>query len=310
MDAVIARPHPAVRHLVARYIGYSQRGVTLSVHRGLPSRYVTLIIGLDQPIRVTGMPQPGQPPSSFRALVAGMHTGPVLIAQDPVQFGIRLELNPLGTRTLLGVSATELSGCVVDLADLPSPRLGTLPDRLAGAAGWPRRFEILNEVLGSAVTGSLSVPPEIGWAWRRMLASDGQVRVAALAGEVGWSRRHFGELFRRELGLPPKQATRVLRFERATTRLRSQGHTDLGELAADCGFYDQAHLNHEWRSLAGCSPGMWIAEELPFLQDGELLRPAPSRDGLNRDNVQAGGERSRTRESTHQASRPASQHRA
>lgn len=277
MEAVIARPHPAVRHLVARYIGYTQRGVTLSVHRGLPSRYVTLIVGLDRPTTVIGIP--GQTPSDFQGLVAGMHTGPTLIAQDQAQSGIRLELNPLGTRTLLGVSATELSGRVVDLADLGSPRLAALPDRLAGAAGWPERFKILDEVLGSAVTGSARVPPEIEWAWRRMLGSDGRVRVAALAGEVGWSRRHFGELFRRELGLSPKQAVRVLRFERATTSLRGREQVDLAELAVDCGFYDQAHLTHEWRSLAGCSPGTWIAEELPFLQDGELLGAAPSGHG-------------------------------
>ena len=279
MDAVIARPHPAVRHLVARYIGYSQRGVTLSVHRGLPSRYVTLIIGLDRPISVTGMLGLGQASFAFQGLVAGMRTGPTLIAQERVQSGIRLELNPVGTRTLLGVSATELSGCVVDLANLGSPRLAALPDRLVGAAGWPRRFEILDEVLGTMATGSWRVPPEIGWAWRRMLGSDGRVRVASLADEVGWSRRHFGELFRRELGLSPKNAARVLRFERATTSLRDRRDVHLAGLAVDCGFYDQAHLTHEWRSLAGCSPGTWIAEELPFLQDGEPLRETPSGNG-------------------------------
>lgn len=277
MLAVIGRPHPAVRHLVARYIGYIQRRDTLSLHRGLPSRYVTLIVGLDGPIRLIGMPRPGQSPSDFRAPVAGMHTGPALIAQAPVQSGIRLELNPLGTRTLLGVSATELSDGVAELADLGSRALTALPDRLAGAAGWPSRFEILDEVLGSAVTESVSVRPEIRWAWRQMLGSDGRVTVATLAGEVGWSRRHFGELFRRELGLSPKQASRVLRFERATASLRGRDHIDLAKLAVDCGFYDQAHLTHEWRSLAGCSPGTWIAEELPYLQDGEP--PGAARSG-------------------------------
>lgn len=279
MDAVIGRPHPAVRHLVVRYIGYTQRGVTLGVHRGLPSRYVTLIIGLDRPVRVIGMPRPGQIPSSFQGLVGGLHTGPALVAQDPVQSGIRLELNPLGTRALLGVSAPELSGYVVDLADLGSRRLAALPDRLAGAAGWPGRFEILDEVLGAAVTEAVPAPAEIGWAWQRMLGAGGRVRVGSLAGEVGWSRRHFGELFQRELGLSPKQAARVLRFERATMFLRDRGYVDLAELAVGCGFYDQAHLTHEWRSLAGCSPGAWIAEELPFLQDGELLRAVPSEHG-------------------------------
>jgi transcriptional regulator GlxA family with amidase domain len=97
-----------------------------------------------------------------------------------------------------------------------------------------------------------------------MRRSGGRARVADLAGEVGWSRRHFGKLFRAETGLAPKQASRVLRFERAGQLLRG-GLRDLADVAVEAGFYDQAHFSNEWRSLAGCSPRTWIAEELPFL---------------------------------------------
>ncbi|MEV6626692.1 helix-turn-helix transcriptional regulator, partial [Amycolatopsis sp. NPDC051114] len=119
-------------------------------------------------------------------------------------------------------------------------------------------------------------PPELGEAWRRMRGADGRVRVTDLAGEVGWSRRHLGERFRAELGLAPKQAARVLRFERAGRLLR-QGHADLAALAVECGYYDQAHLTNEWRALAGCTPGTWIAEELPFLQDDQVAAGQDSR---------------------------------
>jgi AraC-like DNA-binding protein len=53
--------------------------------------------------------------------------------------------------------------------------------------------------------------------------------------------------------------------------LRRRGGSDLAELAVGCGYYDQAHLTNEWRALAGCSPGTWIAEELPFLQDQDVF---------------------------------------
>jgi transcriptional regulator GlxA family with amidase domain len=62
----------------------------------------------------------------------------------------------------------------------------------------------------------------------------------------------------------------VLRFERAGQVLRQCGRVDLASLAVGCGYYDQAHLSNEWRALAGCSPGTWIAEELPFLQDEDV----------------------------------------
>jgi AraC-like DNA-binding protein len=72
---------------------------------------------------------------------------------------------------------------------------------------------------------------EVDWAWRRMIGAGGRVRVTSLAEEVGWSRRHFGERFR-EVGLSPKQAARVLRFERAGMALRRDGRVDLAEVAA------------------------------------------------------------------------------
>ncbi|WP_439377937.1 helix-turn-helix domain-containing protein [Amycolatopsis lexingtonensis] len=253
----VHEPHPVVRPLVTRYVGYAQSEVTLPVHRGLPSRHVTLVISLARPVRMAG--------HSLQGLVGGLHTSAVLIRQDRVQEGLQLELDPLGVRTLFGVTAAELGGEVADLAGFG---LGSLPDRLRELPTWPERFALLDDVLATRAVEPVAPPPELGEAWRRMRGSDGRVRVSDLAGEVGWSRRHLGERFRAELGLAPKQAARVLRFERAVRLLR-RGRADLAALAVECGYYDQAHLTNEWRALAGCTPGTWIAEELPFLQDHE-----------------------------------------
>ncbi len=255
----VREPHPVVRPLVTRYVGYAQDDVTLAVHRGLPSRHVTLVISLEEPVRMRG--------GRFQGLVGGLHTEAVLIQQDRTQCGLQLELDPLGARTLLGVTAAELSGHVVGLGEFG---LGELPERLAALPSWAERFDLLDDVLAARAVEPRSPAPELGWAWRRLRGADGRVRVAELAGEVGWSRRHFGERFRAEVGLAPKQAARVLRFERAGQLLRG-GCLDLARVAAEAGFYDQAHLSNEWRALAGCTPRTWIAEELPFLQDQEVL---------------------------------------
>lgn len=255
-EFVEGRPHPVLRPYVARYIGYEQHDVQLAVHRGLPSRYVTLVVSLADPVRMT------EPRQQAHALVGGLQTRSVRIAQDRYQCGLHLELNPLGVGALLGVPAAELSGAVVDLADLGRPALAELPERLHDAAGWPQRFALLDGVLAEAVSDAAEPPPEVRWAWRRMVDDGGANPVSELAAEVGWSRRHFAERFRAELGLAPKQAARVVRFERACTALRAAPRTPLADVAADCGFYDQAHLTNEWQALAGCSLTTWMAEEL------------------------------------------------
>ena len=261
----IRPPHPSLRPLVSRYIGYEQHDVSLSVHRGLPSRHVTLIISLQDPIKISG----GAVGQGMQGLVGGLRTDPVLISQDRTLRGIHVELHPFGVRTLLGVSGAELCGCVVGLDDLGWSALSELPDRLASKVTWSQRFDILDGVLATHASEPHPVAAELGEAWRLMLSTGGLVQIADLAGEIGWSRRHFGQRFRAETGLTPKQAARILRFERAGALLR-RGHLDLAALAVDCGYYDQAHLGNEWRTLAGCSPRTWISEELPFLQDDSV----------------------------------------
>ncbi len=265
---MVARPAAVLRSMVDCYVGYRQHGVTLDVHRGLPSRAVTLVISLARPIKLTCAPGSEQEPRALRAAVAGLHLGPALIEQDGFQEGIHVCLSPLGVHRLLGVSAAELAGTVCDISELPVRAGHDLVDRLREVRDWPTRFAILDRQLAGGMEHEpVSVVGEVEWAWRQLLRHGGMLRVAELAEQVGWSRRHFSQRFTRAVGVSPKQAARLVRFERSTALVRAGAMTSLARLATECGYYDQAHLTNEWGQLAGCSPHTWIAEELPFLHD-------------------------------------------
>jgi AraC-like DNA-binding protein len=260
---------PGLRPYVAAVVGYAYAGEPPELHRGLPSQHLTLVICLDEPL---GVAFPGGPVEKFHALAGGLHDTAVRIGQSPNRSGIQLALTPLGSRVLLGVPSAELSRIVVDLGDLLGPEARRLPDRLASAPDWRRRFDLVESFLAAAVerhsrAANAGPLPEVGWAWRRLRETAGAVGVQDLAGEVGWSRRHLTERFRREYGLAPKVAARVLRFERAVAAVAAASRPRLADVAARCGYADQAHLTREWQAIAGCTPGQWIAEELPYVQD-------------------------------------------
>lgn len=282
------RPAAPLRGLVDAYVGYRIVGPP-GVHRGLPSRHVTFVLAFEE-ITVTAHGAGGAVTAG--ALVGGLHDRPALITHPGVQSGVQLEVTPAGARALFGVPAGELTGLVVPL-DAVLPRAAELTERLAAAPGWPARFAVLDDVLCAAVRtpGVAATSPEVGHVWRRLQLAAGRGSVSALAGEVGWSRRHLTERFRREIGLPPKVAARVLRFEGARAELLRPGPAGraprLADVAATCGYADQAHLTREWRHLAGCTPSAWLAEEapwvltpaedaadLPFVQDGGRLPAA------------------------------------
>src|SRR5262245_30746201 len=94
-----------------------------------------------------------------------------------------------------------------------------------------------------------SPQPELSWAGDRLAKTHGSVPVQRLADEIGYSRRHFTERFRDAVGVAPKLAARVFRFERAC-RLIADRRSSLARVAIACGYYDQAHLIHEWYALA------------------------------------------------------------
>ncbi|WP_432931841.1 helix-turn-helix domain-containing protein [Microbispora sp. CA-135349] len=259
------QPAPALRPLVAWYSAYHEAGVPPASHRGLPSPYLTMIFTLDEPLVIAAHPDPRTPPGSYDTLVGGLHTSPALITHDGRQSGVQLALTPRGARALLGLPAGELSGLDLDGSDVLGRLAGELRERLLEAPGWDERFAVLDAVLSRHARPARAYPSEVARAWGRMLAAGGQVTVSGLARDVGWSARHLNGRFREEIGLSPKEAARVVRFDRVRRLLQraaaSGRRLTLADAAAECGFCDQAHLAREFGALAGCSPSRWLAEE-------------------------------------------------
>jgi AraC-like DNA-binding protein len=282
-----ARPAEPLRPYVAWYTGYRQRGVPPARHRGLPSPFLTFIITLDEPLVMLAHPDPGQRPGTFDTLLGGLHSAPALIAHEGAQSGIQVALRPLGTRALLGLPAGELAEIDVPAEAVLSGLCAELRTRIVAAATWPQRFAVLDEILlrmmnVAPAAARHDVAPEVGWAWRQLLTSGGTILVSDLADQTGWSGRHLANRFRAEIGLTPKAAARVIRFDRARHLLARQAAANatgptgptgpmrptgpgpgyrLADLAAACGYFDQAHLAREFRALAGCPPSQWLAEE-------------------------------------------------
>ena len=101
---------------------------------------------------------------------------------------------------------------------------------------------------------------EVAAAWHRIADSNGGLPVSLIAEDVGWSRRYLGSQFRSEYGIGPKDAARIVRFDRAAATIPA-GRGSLAEIAVRCGYADQAHLNRDFRDFVGLSPSRWLAAD-------------------------------------------------
>ena len=277
-ERVVGRPAPPLRPLIDAYIGYRVAGTPPGLHRGLPSRHLTVIVSIGGPIEVVAQTDPRQRPASYRFVVSGLQASSALVASPSSQEGVAIELTPLGSRALLGVPARALWDTSVEATDVVGPPATELWERLHHASDWRGRFAACDDVLLRLVAGTRAGPVagQVSAAWDVLVTSGGTIGVAELAERVGWSRRHLAHRFAEEFGLSPKLAGRIVRFERAVHLLRSPRRPAVAVVAAACGYYDQPHLNWDFVELAGCPPGEWLETELPSVQDCRVTQPAGS----------------------------------
>jgi AraC-like DNA-binding protein len=125
---------------------------------------------------------------------------------------------------------------------------------LQAAPTWDARFAALDAALAARLPDAHNPSPEVAWAWRQLTISGGRVPIATLAEELRWSPKRLIARFREQVGLPPKQVARLLRFQRATNLFLATETPDWGALARQSGYYDQSHLIHEFQRFAGDTP--------------------------------------------------------
>ncbi|WP_435769945.1 helix-turn-helix domain-containing protein [Nocardioides sp. SYSU DS0651] len=254
----------ALRTYVAARVPYDVDFGAPGIHRGLPSTTLTVVLPIGEPLRVSWADRQGSEHAGWSSL-AGLHTTPAAIHHTGAQRGIQLALTMRGARALLGRPAAALAGALTDLGEVDglAPSLLELPERLHATATWPARVALVDRTVAGLVAEAGDPAPgaEVGRALRSLALG---ARVADAAGEVGYSRRRLTSLVRAECGLAPKDFQRLARFQSARRLL---GHRPLAEVAARCGYSDQAHLSREWTALAGCTPTTWLREEFPFVQD-------------------------------------------
>lgn len=246
---------PALHRLVQRYIGYEESTRTPIRRVEVPHPNVTLILNLGAPLRVHAPALTREPPA-FRSFVAGLWDTVAMTENTGPSAGIELNLSPLGAWQLFGVPMTHLMNRVVHLGDLPRGLDPWLEEQLRALDDWDARFDLLDASLTRKMNAAPDIPPAVQWAWERMTAMPAaDTRVGSIGRELGWSRRRLGAAFREYVGLTPKSAARVMRFDRAVSSLRRGWAGTLSTLACECGYADQAHLTREFREFAGITPG-------------------------------------------------------
>ncbi|WP_420967871.1 helix-turn-helix domain-containing protein [Bradyrhizobium sp. B120] len=253
--------------LIAAMTGYRETATGRFAQRQTAPLIVPLIISFGSPflIALGREPEANDRQQSF---AAGLYAGPVYIESDGHAACVQVDFTPLGAYSFFGGAVTELAGRMIDIEDVLGHEGHRLRERLGAETCWQRRFDLIEDFVLRRAGHTPS--PEIAFAYRRLARSAGAISIAALAGEIGWSRKHLVGRFRSELGIAPKSLARMMRFHRASRLAQSGSRLGWAGIAAESGYADQAHLAREFVEFAGEPPTAWARRQA--LTGGRLVR--------------------------------------
>ena len=250
-------PSHLLKDWVCSYSGYLE-DVGRPVRRlEVPKDCVIMVVGFGDRLHISAVDS-SLKSDRYDAFVVGLGTKPLIAEHGGAQRCIEIALRPWAIHRLFDGAFSELAQGVVNLEALWGNTTHLLLEQLNEQSSWQERFRLVDQILLENYAASKqTIRPEIQWAWNQLEQYDGCVPIRQLAKTVGWSDRYFATCFRHHMGITPKVAARLIRFNRAHRRISASGNEALSEIAASCGYSDQSHFSREFRQFSGCSPRVY-----------------------------------------------------
>jgi AraC-like DNA-binding protein len=170
--------------------------------------------------------------------------------------GVRLR--PAGAFSLFGVPLHELTGATLDLHDLIGSEARRLAERLDEAGSDKARLLLLGRWIVDRLARCPNTDPCVAYAVSEIERAGGKVPIANILKRIDASPKRFTSLFEEQVGVKPKLFSRIVRFRGLAAALRA-GADSFSQMALAHGYYDQSHMNADFKEFAGMSPGRFLA---------------------------------------------------
>lgn len=248
---------PDLPHLV-EFIWYFDGMAASPRERQLPNGQLQIIVQFDHRYHdVQGDTAVLCPP----ICMTGIQTRPMIVQAPTCRNAVMgIRLHPAGAYKLLAHPLGDMSGLTVDLHDVIGLAAAELADRCAEARSSEARVRCAADWVTGRLARHVGLDPAIAWIAAQIERSGGRRRIEDLRVTAGLTKRRLLDLFRAQIGATPKLYARIIRLRETLTRVHA-GDMPLADIAIDAGYYDQPHMNADFRELCGMAPSEFLALE-------------------------------------------------
>ena len=136
-----------------------------------------------------------------------------------------------------------------------------LREQLLGANSIESMFDLTERFLLHVAGTAIGIDTSnrcVEYALSNIICNPSIQRLHQLSDEIGYSQKHFIDLFRQRVGMTPKQYLRIMRFQKAVLAIERSQMLPWSHIALTCGYYDQAHFIHDFKEFSGFTPGEYM----------------------------------------------------
>lgn len=249
-------PKPPLSHFIRFFFYFEDVQKANVVDRFLPNGDTEILIDFhDEPQYIYDNATLKEVQACRHVWASGVRTGPITIPSGNNSSMMVIMFRKGGAAPFFPFPMSEMADRVFDADLVWGTGFGELRERLLATRAVARRFEIVENFLTSMFRSRLEANPCVEFAVNEMATRPDSLSILKMNQKIGYSQKHFIELFKRQVGVTPKAYLKLMRFQKTIRFIdASPPQIDWKGIAADCGFYDQSHFINDFKHFTGFTP--------------------------------------------------------
>jgi AraC-like DNA-binding protein len=262
MISQVYTPAFPLQNFVKHFIYYEGFNPVHRMDRFLPDGNAEFIIELTgNPNYIYDNETLAERQSCRYAWVSGVRTQPITIPSGRDSRMLIVAFKQGKAHPFYGFPMTELADLVVDADSVFGRGIHELREQLLSKTSIPQMFRLVEKFLLGQAGDSLNADTPskcVEYALSTIASQPTVLGFQHLSGQIGYSQKHFIDLFKKQVGVPPKQYLKIMRFQKAILEIGNNKSIQWSRIAAESGFYDQAHFIHDFKGFSGFTPNEYV----------------------------------------------------
>ena len=167
---------------------------------------------------------------------------------------IGIRFKPAGANLLFSLPLNELKNETISLSDTTLKKPSELYYNLIEAQTFHSKVLVIENWLCHSLHSEKNISNVVLASLMLIKAHKGLLPIKSVASQLDYNQRRIERLFNAQVGMTPKEYSRILRIEQARAYIKNNKDSSFATIAYDLGYYDQAHFINQFKNVEGITP--------------------------------------------------------